>query len=303
MNELTNLQRTLLQAVDAVRWAWVNHVAGSDPLPGVTPLETAFYWRSKYADSIKPGEQLAMVSVGYLQGTILATDPVAGDIEWGKAPWDMKPMLLSGRKVRRNRKGQRYLVVPFRHGHAGDKATLHFKAMPKDIYGAAKQLDFYKSAPFNKTIVMRNSERRLKGYKSLRAVNALQFGTKPEKGRSYHVLTGTEGAYPPKLHEITENRRTGQPLAEPVRYQHKSGLYERMYRMNGPGQAEYRTFRVVSDNSDPSSWWHPGWAPHRIAEGIADFMGPRITKGLEEAAKLDLVALADLSVGLRITSA
>lgn len=304
MNELPNLNRALLQAVDAVRWTWVNHVTGADPLPGVTPLETAFYWVKKYAESIRPGEQLAMADVGYFKGTVVAVDPVAGDIEFGRAPWDMKDMLLSGRKVKRSTKGKRYLVVPFRHGHAGDKDTLHFPAMPKDIYAAAKQLDFYNSAQkTGKLRIVRNSERRLSGYKVLKQHNALSFGTKPQKGRSYHVLTGTEGAYPPRLHEITRNRKSGHDLAEPIRYQHKSGIYERMMRMNGPKQAEYRTFRVVSDNSDPSSWWHPGWHPHRIAEGIVEVMQPRIERVLEEAARLDLVSIPNLSVGMRLTSA
>lgn len=36
-------------------------------------------------------------------------------------------------------------------------------------------------------------------------------------------------------------------------------------------QSQYMTFRKVSNNSDPLSWWHPGYKGVKMAEQLQDF--------------------------------
>ena len=58
-------------------------------------------------------------------------------------------------------------------------------------------------------------------------------------------------------------------------YQHKTNNYNGMVRIvksyQKATQSQYVTFRRVSDNSDPASWWHKGFAGVHIAEKIMPF--------------------------------
>lgn len=55
-------------------------------------------------------------------------------------------------------------------------------------------------------------------------------------------------------------------------YQHKSNKYDGLTKIiksyANSSQSQYMTFRRVSDKSDPSSWWHPGYAGVKIAESL-----------------------------------
>lgn len=58
-------------------------------------------------------------------------------------------------------------------------------------------------------------------------------------------------------------------------YQHKTNKYNGMVRIvksyQKATQSQYMTFRRVSDRSDPSSWWHPGYAGVHAAEKIMPY--------------------------------
>lgn len=58
-------------------------------------------------------------------------------------------------------------------------------------------------------------------------------------------------------------------------YQHKTNIYQGMVRIvksyQKATQSQYMTFRRVSDKSDPSSWWHKGFAGVHIADQIMPF--------------------------------
>lgn len=74
-------------------------------------------------------------------------------------------------------------------------------------------------------------------------------------------LTGTEQQYPPR------RSWTG--------YQHKSGIFEGMKRnvkkYDKAIQSTYVTFRRVSNNSDPDSWWHPGFVGVQAVDDVERF--------------------------------
>lgn len=58
-------------------------------------------------------------------------------------------------------------------------------------------------------------------------------------------------------------------------YQHKTNKYNGMVRIvksyQKTTQSQYMTFRKVSNNSDPMSWWHPGYNGVKIAESLMPF--------------------------------
>lgn len=116
MTELANLRRALAEASRYVQATWQQAVMGTLPLPGVPEIRANINLRRLYAESIILGDQLAISDAGYLRRYVIATSQVAKDLEYGKGPWDMKPMLLSGPKARISKKGNRYNIIPFRHG-------------------------------------------------------------------------------------------------------------------------------------------------------------------------------------------
>ena len=58
-------------------------------------------------------------------------------------------------------------------------------------------------------------------------------------------------------------------------YQHKNKKYDGLTRIvksyQNANQSQYFTFRRVSNNSDPMSWWHPGYAGLKIAAKLMPF--------------------------------
>lgn len=107
-------------------------------------------------------------------------------------------------------------------------------------------------------------------------------------------LTGTEQKYPPKTNQFTK------PGGMAAAYKHKAGIYENMTKVGEKGQSQYMTFRAVSENSDPDSWWHPGNDPFHIAAGVRNYCLPIVEKGLRSAAIADVTDISGLSVGMTI---
>jgi hypothetical protein len=260
----SRIEREINLFVHFVESAWKQHVMGAQNIEGVTPVDAPLYFRRQYADSISIGVKLDLPEIYFWKRIITATHRIAGDIEHGRGPWDMKPMLLGGANVRVSKRGHRYNVIPLRQRTPGGTKDHHFAAeMPHDIHEAAKRLG---------------------------------------KGEA---LGGTEHAYPAKKKVITHSRRTGKPLFEPITYQHKTGPFEGLMRVGEGEHSRYMTFRGVSERSDPSSWYHPGFKPHHIVSGMQTRFGPMLKEKVLAAAKLDIVdsAQEEATVSLRIVRA
>lgn len=148
-------------------------------------------------------------------------------------------------------KNGRYNIIPFRHG-SSDKYAPDSNFKPMPK-------DIYSQA------------RQLKA--TVKQQNAMKWGGK---------LTGTEAKYKPG-----SNPTTG--------YQHKAGKYEGMVRVEKTyakaTQSKYLTFRVVSDKSDPNSWYHPGYQPHNIASAVTNFCRKPVEEMIKEAAMKDLTTV------------
>jgi hypothetical protein len=156
--------------------------------------------------------------------------------------------MLLGGPKARMGKHGRYNIIPFRHGTGAQYA-------PNNNF-KTMPTDIYAAA------------RALKA--SVKKANGIAWG-----GR----LSGTEAKHAPG-----QNPTTG--------YQHKNGKYEGMVRVEktykAATQSTFMTFRIVSDNSAPDSWIHPGYQPHYIAKSVALFCRPAIEAMIKEAATLDL---------------
>jgi len=133
----------------------------------------------------------------------------------------------------------------------GAPGSTRFKAMPADIHSQAKALTA-----------------------SLMVGNRLIAG-----GR----LQGTEVGHPPMAKRFT--KITG----EKGYYQHKSGKYEGMSKIESDGQSRYMTFRVVSDTSAGDSWYHPGRPAQPHLDFVRRYCTPKITKLIKAAAVRDMM--------------
>lgn len=263
MNDLQNIEKALALASRYVQGTWQQVVMGALPLPGVSEIRANVNLRKMYADSIVLGEQVNIPEAGFCRALVVALKKIAADLEFGRGPWDMKPMLLNGPKARISKKGIAYNIIPFRHAvPGGTKNTAVGRVMPKDIYKQARAMKA-----------------------SVEGKGMTVWGGK---------LTGTEHKYGPG-----KNPTTGAP--------HKAGKFEGMVRIEKTyeraTQNKYMTFRVVSEKSDPGSWYHPGYPAYHIADQVKNYCRPHVEAVIEQAAKDDLISIGNLSVGMSLVRA
>lgn len=80
-----------------------------------------------------------------------------------------------------------------------------------------------------------------------------------------------------------KNRLKNWNMGRPGGYEHKTGIYDDMHRSRTKGQGlnEFRSFRRVSDNSDPASWIYPGLRPLMLSEQVKDYLDTQIDSVIE----------------------
>ncbi|EAW2493075.1 hypothetical protein AXL65_02290 [Salmonella enterica subsp. enterica] len=109
--------------------AAVNAVGMKLAATWVEEVQKAKLWsveKDQYAQSIK------WQMTGDFSGYVEAGYKWAKEIEEGRPARDLKRMLGTSLKVRRTKKGARFLVIPFRH---------NIKNMPPELYAQAKALE------------------------------------------------------------------------------------------------------------------------------------------------------------------
>lgn len=266
---MEHLNTALDQCTDFIKATWTSVVMGGFGCPPGAP-ELKFdspSSRQVYADSIVTGDALDIPEAGYFSRSVIATAKVAEETDRGKPPWDMKPMLLGGRKARTSKKGLKYNIIPFRHAVPSSSNSINSiaKAMPKDIHAAAKLLN--------------------------------------AGGRLNHKTHGPLLAqYPPQTKMVAMPTDGGGRKL--VRHTHAAGIYDNMVKVTkqygGAKQSKYLTFRVVSENSPQASWWHPGRNGQPHVEWIADYCRPKIEKRLHSAAQMDIAGLITGPVSITV---
>ena len=217
-----------------------------------------------YARSIQDGLEYP-ADGDVLFGRVSANAEYADAIESGTPAHDMKPGLLGGSRARQGKKGQRYNIIPFRHNTPGQTATA--RAMPMEVYNQAKRLAFSRNV--NDTVNYRErKELNARGKWVLR--NRYEWG-----GRLPETPVGWRSRIQPAGHEYT----------------HTTSIFSGMVRMGQKGHSSYMTFRVVSDNSHPDSWWAPAVEPKPIAAAVAEQIRPQAEAIIRQAFEDDLSAL------------
>lgn len=249
-----NLARAVEQATVLVQRNWLAAASGVE----VTFRGHSFRINRRtgtYARSISDGMEYPLGS-DPLAGRVSATADHADAIEKGSPPRDMKPNLLSGSRSRVSKKGVRYVIIPFRHNVPG--ASAMGRAMPKEVYRVAKSL----------------AMSHVTGKANARGVSV--------ERATYHWGQSS------RIHPYGWRSRIAPAGHE---YTHKVSIYEGMVRMGPKGQGGYMTFRVVSENSDPNSWWSPGVEPKPVSEAVAEMSAAQVDAIIRGGFEEDLAAL------------
>lgn len=184
--------------------------------------------------------------------TIVLTGWLPNAVEMGYSGGDMKEALLNSRNAKTSKDGKRYMVVPFRHGTPGTTGR-SFGEMggPDQRHGGADGSDpLSPSAGRKLGRSIHRHAKRLGGTTS-HPQHGTQWGQR--------LAAGTGGAKP------RQNKNSG--------YKHKTDIYAGMVRKEKTyakaTQSSYWTFRMVSENSDPASWHHPGIPAHNFFKRAA----------------------------------
>ena len=139
MGDMPHIEAAVALAAAFIRDTWQQVVVGTLQVPGAKSPKVNVGLREIYANSIATGN--VIVRGGSVTQRILAATQIASDLEDGKGPWDMKPMLLNGPKARVSKKGIRYNIIPFRHGTSANYSpNSTAPPMPKGIYQQAREL-------------------------------------------------------------------------------------------------------------------------------------------------------------------
>jgi hypothetical protein len=187
------------------------------------------------------------VFMGPKWAMITLTGSLPNDIENGKGPYDMKPGLLAGPNAKTTKGGVRVNTVPFRHGTPGTTGKRVGAPMP-----LTHMTDKGKKASFIYT-----------------AAKKLKVSTETAWGGR----TDNFGGYGMKTQMPVSGGRPGA-------YSWKSSPYAGMVKIaktyGKKTQHQYATFRRVSDNSDPNSWWHPGIEARHFAVHVSNYIQRQI---------------------------
>jgi hypothetical protein len=207
-----------------------------------------------------------------LRADVISDYKYASEIENGRPPRDLKPMLLNSPKVRRTKDGKRFLVVPFRHNSPGN--TAHAPAMPPSVYALASQMKM--------SAVTGTSDRAAGEVTLLSPASGM---TPAPVQTPYLSSMGTKSTY-----LVAQNnykwggRLTRKALAEAGASKEEQRRYGGMVRMKeATGGSSYLTFRVVMEGS--SGWVIPAQPGLYLAKDVAEHLQPVAEAAIAEAMR------------------
>lgn len=218
-----DLQRALRTIGAAAREHWVTlakrelHTTAQDYIKGIQDIQS-------------DGMRVTISLVGV----------VPNMVEQGWDARDLRETLLGpNSRAKTSADGNRYNVIPFRHGTPGSGGRNVGKPMPRPIHNVAKAMEATLSRP----------------------------------GGLSHGPGGHTVAYGDRLHPgMTMSRAARKILGRKERPHHKSSIYMGMIRQEktyrSSAQPSYHTFRTISSRVR-EGWMHPGITPrllHRKVE-------------------------------------
>lgn len=239
---------------------WLQSVSGGGPL-GRSLRDT------RYQNEVQSGSLIKRENSRGIRISVVTGGEIAALYESGQAPWDMKPGLLSGPNAKMGL-NTRYNTVPFRHGVPRKGAAGgHFQTMPQEIYKIVRSnkpkhggrvFVVQDAADKSKSFLVKKSKGGFKSHLTADMNSSVKTGI-ISRG---HRLSGTGDFH--RQGKVIFPKAGVQGQGHVKKYTWKTGKFEGLVKFSkqydkGRG-GQYMTFRRVSDRSDPSSWYHPGFA-------------------------------------------
>jgi len=200
--------------------------------------------REDYINGLRQGESFKMLSSGGLTSyeiTLVGSFP--NNIEYGMGPFDMKgvrPGWLGGKASKMGKNGKRYVVIPFRHSTSN----------------SPRFADTGKAASV--------------GLKEQLKTTVRTYGL----DRMVRTATG----------QVVEGNVARLPKGAPV-HPYLQGMVRTQQAYSGTtksglgrGSGTLTTFRVMSENSKPDSWIHPGLRAVNLLAEVEQFVDNEMTK-------------------------
>lgn len=208
-------------------------------------------------------QSISWKMTGDFSGVVEATYKGAKGIEEGRPARDLKKMLGTSMKVRRTKKGARFLVIPFRH---------NIKNMPPELYAQAKALEASK----------------VTGMTQRRSGETVGYGMQPAKVQT-HFLSNPKTRGPMMVQQAKykwggrikpgffgPNQKGKNDIAAGmVRFDTSSG---------GQKSSAYMTFRVMHEKSQ--GWIIPPQPGQYLARNALDKVKPQAEKLFGQAVAM-----------------
>lgn len=242
----------------------------------VQAVQQAKLWEGEkdaYSASIKwekTGPFKAVVSSDYRY---------AEEIETGRPARDLKKMLDTSLKVRVDKKGKRYLIIPFRHGTPGHSAM--GSSMPPHVYAQARQL-------LPSKVVGRTERVSGTGAYPMKTPQLLRLQRRMPPGMANQISTNP----------LTVNQniyKWGERLGAGSMGPNQKGKSDRfagMVRFDTSSKkaksSAYLTFRVMHEDS--KGWIIPPRPGLYIVKQVVERMEPLAIKAFGEAVRRDIGA-------------
>jgi hypothetical protein len=184
-------------------------------------------------------QNISVIDSGKLEGTVIldySKDKLIKMIEEGATPFDMKRAMLASPKAK-TKNGKRYITIPFRFGTPDAVAE-------SDVFSGKLPDEVYEVIKGKEANIAHGTGSRSSGL------------TKKELPAQYQSPQ-TRAAIKDSAGKILFNE-----------YKHKTSIYQGIakYKDGVTGQNTYRSFRRVSENSDPLAFVHPGIEKYNLVQ-------------------------------------
>jgi len=259
MRGLPKLENAIIDALVLIRKEWENEANSS-----FTPNRTYEYNRA--IEIIEP------TADDPLYGKVVNRLNYARVLEDGMTSAERMRILQTSHQVRINKKGGKYLIIPFRHGTPGTVSM--GTPMSASIHAQAKKLK-----PSFRTGTTWEVSQQLASASMRDAGLISRYGSPTNMGKP----RGEQG---------------GLPMAQRFTYQWGGrlkgvgGIHEGMVKFEGGKHSQYMTFRVMSEHGKP---W-AGIRAYKIVEKTSAKVKGQVEAILEQGFKQDV---ADMEAAAR----
>lgn len=200
-------------------------------------------------------------------GVVVENDhPAAYFLEMGTNAFDIKKMLGSSAKVKESKAGNRYIRIP-----------LDQSRKSLDKYNIGEQAS--KLAP-SKNLGLEAGQRRTKWGDRLKANDLGQ------RSKIFAIQGALAMNTAQRIGTIATVGKSGE-ATRLIHYTWKASPFQNVVRFEDKfGKTSgYKSFRTISDASDPDSWIHPGINASHIAEKASIEMRPIFIENVAAAVK------------------